>query len=102
MIIENLLNKSKEEMQAYVESLSDSDKTTLFTEIEKNKKSAEDEYIRLETMKNKLKEDEATQMEKLKALGISSYEDLDREILNLENVINSEIVKYAEALKGEE
>lgn len=102
MIIENLLTKSKEEMQAYVESLSDSDKTTLFTEIEKNKKSAEDEYIRLETMKNKLKEDEATQMEKLKALGISSYEDLDREILNLENVINSEIVKYAEALKGEE
>lgn len=101
MIIENLLNQPKESLRTYVASLSDSDKTTLFTEIEQKRKEAEDEYIRVETMKTKLKEDEANQMEKLKAMGINSYEELDTEINKLEDTINDEIVKYIEALKGE-
>lgn len=101
MIIENLLNQPKERLRTYVASLSDSDKTTLFTEIEQKRKEAEDEYIRVETMKTKLKEDEANQMEKLKAMGINSYEELDAEINKLEDTINDEIVKYVEALKGE-
>ena len=65
------------------------------------KQEAENEQIRLETMKAKLDEDEANQMEKLKSMGINSYEDLDIEINKLETEINSEIVKYAELLKGE-
>ena len=65
------------------------------------KQEAENEQIRLETMKAKLDEDEANQMEKLKSMGINSYEDLDVEINKLETEINSEIVKYAELLKGE-
>ena len=64
-------------------------------EIEQKKQEAENEQIRLETMKTKLDEDEANQMEKLKSMGIHSYEDLDIEINKLETEINSEIVKYA-------
>ena len=101
MIIENLLAQPKENMKEYLNSLSDSDKTTLLTEIEAKKKAAEDEYIRLETMKNKLEEDETTQMNKLRELGIGSYNELDIEINKLENSINEEIIKYAEALKSE-
>lgn len=101
MIIENLLAQPKENMKAFLEGLSDSDKTTLLTEIEAKKKAAEDEYIRLETMKNKLEEDEATQMNKLKELGIGSYSELEIEINKLEDSINEELVKYAEALKSE-
>ena len=88
-------------MKGYVDSLSDSDKTTLLTEIEDKKKAAEDEFIRLETMKSKLEEDEKIQMDKLKELGINSYEELDVEINKLEDQLNTEIVKYAEALKEE-
>ena len=97
MILENLVNQV--DKKAYVDQLSDSDKAILLTEMEQKKKAAEDELIRLETMKTKLDEDEAAQMEKLKSMGIASYEDLDTEIEKLENEINSEIVKYAEALK---
>lgn len=99
MILENLINQV--DKKAYVDSLSDADKTTLLTEIEQKKQEAENEQIRLETMKAKLDEDEANQMEKLKSMGINSYEDLDIEINKLEIEINSEIVKYAELLKGE-
>ena len=99
MILENLINQV--DKKAYVDSLSDADKTTLLTEIEQKKQEAENEQIRLETMKSKLDEDEANQMEKLKSMGINSYEDLDIEINKLETEINSEIVKYAELLKGE-
>ena len=99
MILENLINQV--DKKAYVDSLSDADKTTLLTEIEQKKQEAETEQIRLETMKAKLDEDEANQMEKLKSMGINSYEDLDIEINKLETEINSEIVKYAELLKGE-
>lgn len=99
MILENLINQV--DKKAYVDSLSDTDKTTLLTEIEQKKQEAENEQIRLETMKAKLDEDEANQMEKLKSMGINSYEDLDIEINKLETEINSEIVKYAELLKGE-
>lgn len=99
MILENLINQV--DKKAYVDSLSDADKTTLLTEIEQKKQEAENEQIRLETMKAKLDEDEANQMEKLKSMGINSYEDLDVEINKLETEINSEIVKYAELLKGE-
>lgn len=91
----------QENKKEFLEKLSDADKATLLSEIEQNKKSAEDEKIRLETMKAKLEEDEASQMEKLKAMGISSYEDLDLEINKLENSINEEIIKYADALKEE-
>lgn len=99
MILDNLINQV--DKKAYVDSLSDADKTTLLTEIEQKKQEAENEQIRLETMKAKLDEDEANQMEKLKSMGINSYEDLDIEINKLETEINSEIVKYAELLKGE-
>lgn len=99
MILENLINQV--DKKAYVDSLSDADKTTLLTEIEQKKQEAENEQIRLETMKAKLDEDEANQMEKLKSMGINSYEDLDIEINKLETEINSEIIKYAELLKGE-
>lgn len=99
MILDNLINQV--DKKAYVDSLSDVDKTTLLTEIEQKKQEAENEQIRLETMKAKLDEDEANQMEKLKSMGINSYEDLDIEINKLETEINSEIVKYAELLKGE-
>ena len=99
MILENLINQV--DKKACVDSLSDADKTTLLTEIEQKKQEAENEQIRLETMKAKLDEDEANQMEKLKSMGINSYEDLDVEINKLETEINSEIVKYAELLKGE-
>ena len=99
MFLEDLVNQV--DKKAYVEKLTDVEKATLLTEMEQNKKAAEDELIRLETMKAKLDEDEAAQMEKLKSMGIASYEDLDIEIEKLENEINSEIVKYAEALKGE-
>ena len=99
MILDNLINQI--DKKAYVDSLSDADKTTLLTEIEQKKQEAENEQIRLETMKAKLDEDEANQMEKLKSMGINSYEDLDVEINKLETEINSEIVKYAELLKGE-
>ena len=99
MILDNLINQV--DKKAYVDSLSDADKTTLLTEIEQKKQEAENEQIRLETMKAKLDEDEANQMEKLKSMGINSYEDLDVEINKLEIEINSEIVKYAELLKGE-
>ena len=99
MILENLINQV--DKKAYVDSLSDADKTTLLAEIEQKKQEAENEQIRLETMKAKLDEDEANQMEKLKSMGINSYEDLDIEINKLEIEINSEIVKYAELLKGE-
>lgn len=99
MILDNLINQV--DKKAYVDSLSDADKTTLLTEIEQKKQEAENEQIRLETMKAKLDEDEANQMEKLKSMGINSYEDLDVEINKLETEINSEIVKYAELLKGE-
>ena len=99
MILENLINQV--DKKAYVDSLSDADKTTLLTEIEQKKQEAENEQIRLETMKAKLDEDEANQMEKLKSMGINSYEDLDIEMNKLETEINSEIVKYAELLKGE-
>lgn len=99
MILDNLINQV--DKKAYVDSLSDADKTTLLTEIEQKKQEAENEQIRLETMKAKLDEDEANQMEKLKSMGINSYEDLDIEINKLEIEINSEIVKYAELLKGE-
>lgn len=101
MIIENLLAQPKEKMKEYVDNLLDSDKTTLLTEIEEKKKAAEDEFIRLETMKTKLEEDEKIQMDKLKELGINSYEELDAEINKLEDQLNTEIVKYAEALKEE-
>lgn len=101
MIIENLLAQPKEKMKEYVDNLLDSDKTTLLTEIEKKKKAAEDEFIRLETMKTKLEEDEKIQMDKLKELGINSYEELDTEINKLEDQLNTEIVKYVEALKEE-
>ena len=101
MIIENLLAQPKEKMKEYVDNLLDSDKTTLLTEIEEKKKAAEDEFIRLETMKTKLEEDEKIQMDKLKELGINSYEELDTEINKLEDQLNTEIVKYAEALKEE-
>ena len=101
MIIEKLLEQPKEKMKEYVDSLSDSDKTTLLTEIEDKKKVAEDEFIRLETMKSKLEEDEKAQMNKLKELGINSYEELDAEISKLEDSLNKEIIKYAEALKEE-
>ena len=99
MILDNLINQV--DKKAYVDSLSDADKTILLTEIEQKKQEAENEQIRLETMKAKLDEDEANQMEKLKSMGINSYEDLDVEINKLETEINSEIVKYAELLKGE-
>lgn len=99
MILDNLINQV--DKKAYVDSLSDADKTTLLTEIEQKKQEAENEQIRLETMKAKLDEDEANQIEKLKSMGINSYEDLDVEINKLETEINSEIVKYAELLKGE-
>ena len=101
MIIENLLAQPKEKMKEYVDNLLDSDKTTLLTEIEEKKKAAEDEFIRLETMKTKLEEDEKIQIDKLKELGINSYEELDTEINKLEDQLNTEIVKYAEALKEE-
>lgn len=101
MFIENLKSKSKEEMIEYLNNLSDSDKTALFTEIEQNKKKAEEEYIRLETTKSKLDEDEKEVMDKIKAIGINSYEELESEIKKLEDIINSEIVKYVEALKEE-
>ena len=86
MILENLINQV--DKKAYVDSLSDADKTTLLTEIEQKKQEAENEQIRLETMKAKLDEDEANQMEKLKSMGINSYEDLDVEINKLETEIN--------------
>ena len=105
MILENIVNqqltKSSEELKEYIHNLSDSDKTTLLSEIEAKKKSAEDEYIRLETMKTKLEEDENAQMERLKTMGINSYQDLDIEINKIEKELDEEIVKYAEALRGE-
>ena len=99
MIIEELIKQY--DKKAYLEGLSDTDKTTLFTEIEKKKKSIEEEKIKLETMMTKLEEDETTQMEKLKAMGISNYNDLDLEIRKLEDSINNELIKYAESLKEE-
>ena len=66
MILDNLINQV--DKKAYVDSLSDADKTTLLTEIEQKKQEAENEQIRLETMKAKLDEDEANQMEKLKSI----------------------------------
>lgn len=99
MILEDLIKQY--DKKAYLECLSDTDKTTLFTEIEKKKKSIEEEKIKLETMMTKLEEDEATQMEKLKAMGISNYNDLDLEIRKLEDSINNELIKYAESLKEE-
>lgn len=101
MIIENLMTKPTDEIKSTIESLSDMEKATLFTEIENKKKDAEDEAIRIETMKKKLEEDEASQMEKLRALGIGTYEELDSEIEKLEDSINTEIAKYIEALKEE-
>lgn len=101
MVLELLLNQSKDSLKDTIHNLSDSEKTTLLTEIEAKKKSAEDEYIRLETMKAKLDEDEAAQMEKLKSLGIASYSDLDIEINKLETELEAEIAKYVEALKEE-
>ena len=68
MILDNLINQV--DKKAYVDSLSDADKTTLLTEIEQKKQEAENEQIRLETMKAKLDEDEANQMEKLKSMGM--------------------------------
>ena len=94
MILDNLINQV--DKKAYVDSLSDADKTTLLTEIEQKKQEAENEQIRLETMKAKLDEDEANQMEKLKSMGINSYEYLDVEINKLETEFNSDIVKYSE------
>ena len=101
MILEQLLAQPKENLKATVDALSDADKTTLLTEIEVNKKHAEDEHIRLETMKTKLEEDEAAQMEKLRAMNINTYQELEAEIMKLDTTINQEIVKYVEALKGE-
>ena len=99
MILEELIKQY--DKKAYLEGLSDTDKTALFTEIEKKKKSIEEEKIKLETMMTKLEEDETTQMEKLKAMGISNYNDLDLEIRKLEDSINNELIKYAESLKEE-
>lgn len=99
MILEELIKQY--DKKTYLEGLSDTDKTTLFTEIEKKKKSIEEEKIKLETMMTKLEEDETTQMEKLKAMGISNYNDLDLEIRKLEDSINNELIKYAESLKEE-
>ena len=100
-MLDELLTKSKEEMEKYIHSLTDFDKATLLTEIETKKKESEDELIRLETMKSKLEEDEANQMKKLNTMGIASYEDLDTEINKLESELDKEILKYMEALKGE-
>lgn len=100
-MLDELLTKSKEEMEKYIHSLTDFDKATLLTEIEAKKKESEDEFIRLETMKSKLEEDEANQMKKLNTMGIASYEDLDTEINKLESELDKEILKYMEALKGE-
>ena len=101
MILEKLMAQPKETMKAFLESLSGTDKTVLLNEIEANKKAAEDEFIRLETMKTKLEEDETIQMDKLKELGINSYSELDTEIQRLEDELNAKILEYAEALKAE-
>lgn len=100
-MLESLRNRTKEEVTSYIEGLSNQDKAALFAEIDNNTKAAQEEFIRLEATNKKLEEDEAAQMEKLKSMGINSYEELDREINRLETQINSEIVNYVEALKGE-
>jgi len=99
MYIEKLINE--ENKKEFVEGLDDKAKQVLLQEIQEKKKSAEDEYIRLETVKNKLEEDEKTEMKKLAELGISSYEELDTEINKLEDELNQEIIKVAEVLKNE-
>lgn len=99
MYLENLVNV--ENKKEFIEGLDDKAKQILLQEIQEKKKSAEDEYIRLETMKTKLEEDEKTEMKKLAELGIDSYENLDAEICKLENELNEEIIKVAEVLKNE-
>ena len=78
-----------EDKKGYLNTLNDSEKQTLIKEIQEKKKSSEDEYIRLETMKN------------LSELGISSYNDLDAEINKLESELDEEIIKFAGVLGNE-
>lgn len=99
MYLENLIKA--EDKKSYLASLTDSEKTTLFSEVEKKKKELEEEKIKLETTLARLNEDEAAQMEKLKAMGISNYNDLDLEIRKLEDSIDTELIKYAESIQGE-
>jgi hypothetical protein len=99
MYLEELIEKDNK--KEYIESLTDSAKQVLLQEIQDKKKSAESEYIRLETMKTKLEEDEKEEMKKLAELGITSYENLDIEINKLENELNEEILKFSEILSKE-
>lgn len=99
MYLENLIKA--EDKKSYLTGLTDSEKTTLFSEVEKKKKELEEEKIKLVTMMTQLEQDEAAQMEKLKAMGISNYNDLDLEIRKLEDSIDTELIKYAESIQGE-
>lgn len=99
MYLEVLLDK--EDKKAYVESLTSTEKQSLLQEIKDKKKQAEEDSIRLEAMKSKLEEDEKAEMNKLKELGISSYDELNSTIEKLESELNEEILNCAKVLKSE-
>lgn len=99
MYIEQLTQQT--DKKAYLESMTDSDKAALLQEIENKKKEAETKKIQLETKKTSLQQDETAQLEKLKALGINSFDELKEEISKLNNEINTELEKYATIIGGE-
>lgn len=100
MFIEKLIETN--DMENYLSNLTDDEKKILFSEIEEQKKSNEAEVIRLETMKKKLEEDRAIQLQELTNLNINSVAELQTEISKLDSEINSELKKYVEILKGAE
>lgn len=100
MFIEKLIETN--DMENYLLNLTDDEKKILFSEIEEQKKSNEAEVIRLETMKKKLEEDRAIQLQELTNLNINSVSELQTEISKLDSEINSELIKYVEILKGAE
>lgn len=100
-MLEKFTYMSEEDIKKTISSLSDTDKLNLVTEINNKVESTKAEKIRLETIQNKLKEDEKECMKELAEYGINDYSSLDSEILKLENEIDNALIEYVNKIKGE-
>lgn len=87
-----------QDKEAYLDALSQQDKLALYNEIHTNAEAKSKELVAQETMKKKLEEEYNQELDKLKALGINSEEELETEINLLDSSIKSQVIEYASKL----
>lgn len=96
MYLQQLIQAQNKE--DYMNSLTQEQKLTLYQEIHNDAEAKSKELVAQETMKAKLEEEYNQELEKLKALGINSEEDLEKEIQKIDSEIKSQVIEYSTKL----